>query len=140
MHQGVDYAAAIGTPVRAPAAGQVVSAEYQDGYGNVVTLRHQTRYQTLYAHLSRFGEQAKPGKTVKEGDIIGYVGNTGRSTGPHLHFEVRVNQQPVDPSSTVLKTPPLSGAALAQFKQVGQRYQQQLAMLRQLPVQLAQAE
>jgi murein DD-endopeptidase MepM/ murein hydrolase activator NlpD len=140
MHQGVDYAAAIGTPVRAPAAGQVVSAEYQDGYGNVVTLRHQTRYQTLYAHLSRFGEQAKPGKTVKEGDIIGYVGNTGRSTGPHLHFEVRVNQQPVDPSSTVLKTPPLSGTALAQFKQVGQRYQQQLAMLRQLPVQLAQAE
>ncbi|HEY8049478.1 MAG TPA: M23 family metallopeptidase, partial [Ramlibacter sp.] len=88
-HLGIDYAAAIGTPVRTVADGTVEFAGVQNGYGNVVIVRHNSLEETLYAHLSRIG--VRPGESVTQGEFIGAVGETGWATGPHLHFEFRVN-------------------------------------------------
>jgi murein DD-endopeptidase MepM/ murein hydrolase activator NlpD len=95
MHAGVDIGAGYGTPVRAAAAGQVVVAGVITGYGNAIVVDHGDGIATLYGHLSRFG--VRRGAQVDAGEAIGAVGNTGNSTGPHLHFEVRVNGTPVDP-------------------------------------------
>jgi len=89
-HKGVDYAAPTGTPVRAAGDGKVIQRGPNGGYGNTITLQHGGNITTLYAHLSRFG-QFKVGSRVKQGDIIGYVGATGLATGPHLHYEYRVD-------------------------------------------------
>lgn len=89
-HQGVDYAAPIGTPIRAAGDGKVVFRGVQGGYGNVVILQHGGNITTLYGHMSRFGN-AKMGSRVAQGDVIGYVGQSGLATGPHLHYEYRVN-------------------------------------------------
>ncbi|MEJ2142936.1 MAG: peptidoglycan DD-metalloendopeptidase family protein, partial [Gammaproteobacteria bacterium] len=91
MHKGVDYAAKTGTPVKAAGDGKVAFRGRKGGYGKVVILQHGGRYSTLYAHMSRFKRGVYPGKRVKQGQIIGYVGSTGRATGPHLHYEFRVN-------------------------------------------------
>jgi murein DD-endopeptidase MepM/ murein hydrolase activator NlpD len=90
-HKGTDYAAPTGTPVKAAGDGKVVYASRQGGYGNVVMIQHGSRYQTKYAHLSKFGKGVRVGRYVKQGQIIGYVGTTGRSTGPHLHYEFLVD-------------------------------------------------
>ncbi len=90
-HKGVDYAATRGTPVKASGDGKVVSVGRKGGYGKTIVLRHGGRYTTLYAHLDRFARKLKPGQTVRQGQIIGYVGSTGLATGPHLHYEFRVN-------------------------------------------------
>jgi murein DD-endopeptidase MepM/ murein hydrolase activator NlpD len=100
QHNAVDISSAIGQPVRAPADGIVVKAEWANGYGNVIYISHGYGYSTRYGHLSSFS--VKPGSRVKRGDIIGYVGTTGRSTGPHLHYEVRVNNNPVNPLEYIL--------------------------------------
>jgi murein DD-endopeptidase MepM/ murein hydrolase activator NlpD len=89
-HKGVDYAAPIGTPVRATANGRVRFAGTQNGYGNVVVLQHAGVFSTLYAHLSRFASGMRAGARVEQGRVIGYVGQTGWATGPHLHYEFRV--------------------------------------------------
>jgi murein DD-endopeptidase MepM/ murein hydrolase activator NlpD len=89
-HRGVDYAAPVGTPVRATANGTVAFAGRQGGYGNVIVLRHQGAFSTVYAHLSRFASRLRSGVRVTQGDVIGYVGQTGWATGPHLHYEFRV--------------------------------------------------
>ena len=89
-HRGVDYAAPTGTPVRATGNGTVAFAGKQGGYGNVVVLRHQGAFSTLYAHLSRFAPRLRNGARVAQGEVIGYVGQTGWATGPHLHYEFRV--------------------------------------------------
>jgi murein DD-endopeptidase MepM/ murein hydrolase activator NlpD len=95
-HNAIDISSAVGQAVRAPADGIVVKAEWANGYGNVIYLAHPfSGYSTRYGHLSTFA--VHPGQHVKRGDIIGYVGSTGRSTGPHLHYEVRVNNNPVNP-------------------------------------------
>ena len=99
-HTAVDISSAVGQPVRAPADGIVVKAEWANGYGNVVYLSHGYGYSTRYGHLS--GYAVRPGQRVHRGDIIGYVGSTGRSTGPHLHYEVRVNNNPVNPLEYIL--------------------------------------
>lgn len=91
MHDGVDFAAPIGTPVPSVSDGRVIFAGVQNGYGNVIKLRHPGGFETLYAHLSRI--QVKVGQSVSEGDIIGRTGNTGTSTGAHLHFEFHANGQ-----------------------------------------------
>ncbi len=96
-HNGVDWAAPIGTPVRAALPGTVKSAGVGGGYGNLVILSHVGGVETRYAHLNSFAEGIAPGTAVKAGDLIGYVGTTGRSTGPHLHFELRQGGRPVDP-------------------------------------------
>lgn len=95
MHHGQDFGVLTGTPVYAPADGVVKSRNGKTGYGNTVILDHGYGIKTVYAHLSRY--VVKPGSEVKRGDLIAYSGNTGRSTGPHLHYEVRVNNVPVNP-------------------------------------------
>ena len=91
LHKGVDYAAKTGTPIKAAGDGKVTFRGRKGGYGKTVILQHGGRYSTLYAHMSRFKKGVYAGKRVKQGQIIGYVGSTGRSTGPHLHYEFRVN-------------------------------------------------
>lgn len=91
MHKGVDYAASRGTPIKAAGDGKISFRGRKGGYGRVVIIQHGGRYSTLYAHMHRFKKGLYVGKRVKQGDIIGYVGSTGRATGPHLHYEFRVN-------------------------------------------------
>ena len=95
QHEGVDLASPVGTPIHATADGTVAKADWFGGYGLFVQLEHGGALQTRYGHMSRLNVAA--GQHVHKGDIIGYVGTTGRSTGPHLHYEVRVNGQPVNP-------------------------------------------
>jgi murein DD-endopeptidase MepM/ murein hydrolase activator NlpD len=99
-HNAIDISSAIGQAVRAPADGIVVKSEWANGYGNVIYLSHGYGFSTRYGHLSSFA--VKPGQRIKRGDIIGYVGSTGRSTGPHLHYEVRLNNTPVNPLEYIL--------------------------------------
>lgn len=89
-HKGVDYGAPIGTPIRATGDGVVTEARSKQGYGNTIVLRHASKYTTLYAHMSSFARGMKRGKKVRQGQVIGYVGSTGWSTGPHLHYEFRI--------------------------------------------------
>jgi murein DD-endopeptidase MepM/ murein hydrolase activator NlpD len=96
-HFGVDYAAPIGTPVHAIGDGRVISATNEGGSGRMVKIQHNSVYATGYMHLSRFGAGIAAGKMVKQGDIIGYVGSSGLSTGPHLDFRFYRNGSPVDP-------------------------------------------
>jgi murein DD-endopeptidase MepM/ murein hydrolase activator NlpD len=117
-HKGVDFAAPTGTPVHAAGDGKVASAGWQNGYGNAVVLQHGTTYSTVYAHLSRFATAIKPGARVAQGDIIGYVGQTGWATGPHLHYEFRVNNEQRNPMTIALPTAqPLPAAALGDYRE-----------------------
>ncbi len=99
-HNAIDISSAVGQPVRSPADGIVVKSEWANGYGNVVYISHGYGYSTRYGHLSTFA--VRPGDHIKRGDVIGYVGSTGRSTGPHLHYEVRLNNNPVNPLEYIL--------------------------------------
>ena len=118
-HLGIDYAAPVGTPVWASAAGKVVECEMKRGSGNTVVLAHPNGLTTRYYHLSRFARGMKAGKLVKQKDVIGFVGTTGLSTGPHLHFSVTKNGAFVDPSKVqVNRDAPVSepGAYLAAIR------------------------
>jgi len=106
VHKGVDWAAPVGTPVAAAFDGQIVFQGDGKGYGNVVRISHGGGRETRYAHLQRFAIADGQGKTVKAGDIIGYVGTTGLSTGPHLHFELYANGEAVDPLGIATSVPP----------------------------------
>jgi murein DD-endopeptidase MepM/ murein hydrolase activator NlpD len=97
LHAGVDWAAPTGTPVHAAAAGKISLAGDGQGYGNLVVISHPGGLETRYAHLNKFAPAAKAGNVVQAGEVIGYVGTTGNSTGPHLHFETRQSGEPVDP-------------------------------------------
>lgn len=101
-HKGVDYAAPRGTPIKATGDGRIVSAGRKGGYGNTVVIKHGNRYKTLYAHMQGFAKGIRSGSTVKQGQIIGYIGTTGLSTGPHLHYEFLANGVHVDPLSQKL--------------------------------------
>ena len=109
MHRGTDFAAPTGTPIMASGDGVVKKAGWCGGGGNCVKIRHNSTYQTVYAHMSKFARGIKPGVRVKQGQTIGYVGSTGKSTGPHLHYEVIVNGKKVNsqklklPSGKILK-------------------------------------
>jgi murein DD-endopeptidase MepM/ murein hydrolase activator NlpD len=117
MHTGVDWANRIGTPIMASGNGTVIKAEWDSGYGRRVELQHTNGYVTAYNHMSRFGRGVTPGARVRQGQIVGYVGNTGLSTGPHLHYEVIVNGRFVDPMKIrVPRGKELDGRALAEFK------------------------
>jgi murein DD-endopeptidase MepM/ murein hydrolase activator NlpD len=96
-HFGLDYAAPVGTPVHAIGDGKIISATTENGSGKMVRIQHNSVYATAYLHLSRFGEEITPGKFVKQGDVIGYVGSSGLSTGPHLDFRFYQNGYPIDP-------------------------------------------
>ncbi len=95
-HAGIDFPAETGTPVLAAADGTVTGAGFTSGYGNYVIIEHEDGYSTLYAHMEEI--LTEEGETVQKGDEIGTVGSTGNSTGPHLHFELRLNDEPIDPS------------------------------------------
>ena len=109
LHRGTDFAAPMGTPIMASGTGVVTKASWCGGGGNCVKIKHNSTYQTIYAHLSNFGAGIKKGKKIRQGQIIGYVGSTGMSTGPHLHYEVIVNGKKVNsqklnlPSGKILK-------------------------------------
>ncbi|MEC5218247.1 murein DD-endopeptidase MepM/ murein hydrolase activator NlpD [Actimicrobium sp. GrIS 1.19] len=130
QHKGVDFAAAVGTPVRASADGVVEFSGNQGGYGNVVVLKHWSNLSTAYAHMSRFATGMHKGEKVSQGDVIGYVGTTGWSTGPHLHYEFRVNNAPRDPMSVdVPNAQPLAGAELQRFRNVAGDMSHRFALL-----------
>jgi len=114
-HKGVDYAAPTGTPIMAAGNAKVVSAGWQRGYGNTVVLDHGRGYTTLYGHMSRTAKLRR-GQQVQQGEVIGYVGATGLATGPHLHYEFRVNGKHHDPLKHILPPPePLKGDVLLAF-------------------------
>ncbi len=140
MHAGVDFGAAYGTPIRAAGSGTISLAGRNGAYGNAVVLKHTSKYKTLYAHMSKIASGIRAGGRVNQGQIIGYVGSTGRSTGPHLHYEVRVNDRAVNPSS--IKTAggkQLAGGDLKKFRVMKQRV---LTLMQNAPsaIQVAQAE
>lgn len=101
-HKGVDFRASTGTPIPAAGAGRVVARSYNSGHGNYVKIRHNGSYETLYAHMSRFAKGVNVGTTVKQGQTIGYVGSTGLSTGPHLHYEIIKDGKHVNPMTVKL--------------------------------------
>ncbi|OYY95868.1 MAG: peptidase M23 [Hydrogenophilales bacterium 28-61-23] len=130
-HKGVDYAAPTGTPVRAIADSIVSFAGKQGGYGNLVVLNHQAPYSTAYGHLSRFGNGLKRGAKVKQGQVIGYVGATGLASGPHLHYEFRVNGDQRNPLAMKLPTAyPLDNRSKAAFSTHAQPLTARLTLLR----------
>lgn len=117
MHEGLDLLANVGTPIHAAADGVVLNFGPAGGYGNWVRLAHDGRITTVYGHLSRFAPGLRVGEPVLRGELIGFVGNTGRSTGAHLHYEVQTNGRPVDPAAyPATKRAQLAGADLALFK------------------------
>lgn len=140
MHEGIDYAAGTGTPIVAPADGTVDTMASQNGYGNVVILKHSAKLSTLYAHMSRFESTLKRGSKVRAGDVIGYVGATGRVTGPHLHMEVHVDGQAVDPSSTALPAQTLSATQRLALREHSVKLAGNLKLLREIPASVAQLE
>jgi murein DD-endopeptidase MepM/ murein hydrolase activator NlpD len=118
MHTGVDFGAPTGTPIRAAGAGFVEIAGRYGEYGIAVELKHTKHYETLYAHMSRLAAGIIPGTRVNQGQVIGYVGATGRATGPHLHYEVRIDTHPVNPITVrVAGSRKLMGKDLAKFRQ-----------------------
>jgi murein DD-endopeptidase MepM/ murein hydrolase activator NlpD len=117
MHKGVDFAAPTGTPIYAAGAGTVELAKRNGGYGKYIRIRHTGEYSTAYAHLSGFAKGVTPGRRVRQGQVIGYVGTTGRSTGPHLHYEVLRNNAQINPLQ--IRQPPdqqLAGTDLERFR------------------------
>lgn len=117
-HKGVDYGAPIGTRVKATGDGIVEFVGKQGGYGNLVVIRHQGRFTTHYAHLNGFAQGIRKGMRISQGDVIGYVGKTGWATGPHLHYEFRINNIHQNPLSIALPSaPPLALQQMAEFKQ-----------------------
>lgn len=121
-HLGIDYAAPTGTVVKSAGDGVIIFVGSQSGYGNVVKVQHSSGYITLYAHLSRFAK-IKKGQKVKQGQVIAYVGSTGMSTGPHLHFGVYLNNKAINPNSVVkISKSQLSGKDKEEFKQIIAQY------------------
>ena len=140
MHAGIDFGAPKGTPIKAAGSGTIKKAGPAGSFGNMVQIQHQGEYSTLYAHMSRIAPGIKSGTRVRQGQVIGYVGSTGRSTGPHLHYEIRLNNKPVNPLKVrAAGGRQLSGAALAAFRQQQNRV---LAMMKQAPdtTQIAQSQ
>jgi murein DD-endopeptidase MepM/ murein hydrolase activator NlpD len=141
QHKGVDFAAAAGTPIHASGDGTIDFEGQQNGYGNVVVIKHWSNYSTAYAHMSRFAPGIHKGSKVSQGDVIGYVGMTGWATGPHLHYEFRIDDQPRDPMTVnIPNAQPLASNELQHFKVVSGDMAHRFALLMPpdaKPVQLA---
>jgi murein DD-endopeptidase MepM/ murein hydrolase activator NlpD len=122
MHTGIDYANRIGTPILAAGNGTIIKAGWDSGYGRRIEIQHANGYVTTYNHMSNFARNIQPGARVRQGTIIGYIGNTGLSTGPHLHYEVIVNDRYVDPLRIrIPRGRELDGRLLAEFKRTRER-------------------
>lgn len=132
-HRGIDYAAPTGTPVKATANGIVAFSGSQKGYGNLIVLKHNGKYETAYGHLSRFASGLNKGKRVNQGDVIGYVGSTGMATGPHLHYELRIDGLQRDPTKVMLPTaPPIAKRDLNTFQKETQSLVARLNVMRNI--------
>ncbi|MEO1281904.1 MAG: M23 family metallopeptidase, partial [Pseudomonadota bacterium] len=132
MHNGVDWAARSGTPILAAGKGTITFAGRKGANGNYVRIRHANGYQTSYSHMRRFARGVKAGVRVRQGQVIGYVGSTGLSSGPHLHFEVLVNKRPVNPMKIkVGNERQLDGKDLRAFQRERARLDQ---LMRRTPV------
>ncbi|WJW75130.1 peptidoglycan DD-metalloendopeptidase family protein [Thiohalobacter sp. IOR34] len=137
-HKGVDYAAPYGTPVKATGDGKIVFRGAKGGYGKTVVLQHGSRYSTLYAHLSRFARSLKPGSRVRQGQVIGYVGQSGLATGPHLHYEFRVNGTHRNPLTVKLPAAaPIESRYRADFENHSRSLLAQLELVRERETQVA---
>ena len=131
-HRGVDYAAPIGTPVRSVAEGTIVARGWNGGYGNAIEIQHNARYSTYYAHLSRSAPGMVVGREVRMGEVIGFVGTTGWATGPHLHYEFRVQGRSIDPIRIARENPQvpsLAGQDLQRFLVVSADLRKRLSLL-----------
>lgn len=130
-HTGVDFAAPQGTPVTATAEGTITKMDWEGGYGNCVIVAHKNHFTTLYGHLSKYAADLKVGDAVKQGQVVGYVGTTGLSTGPHLHYTMYLNGRPMDP----LRLRPASADPLApeQLQNFVKRRDRMLAWFEQSP-------
>ena len=134
-HKGIDYAAPTGTKVRSVADGTVEFAGRQGGYGNLIILKHQGAYTTAYGHLNGFANGIKKGSRVSQGDTIGFVGQTGIATGPHLHYEFRINGQQVNPMAINLPASlPLEAAQITAFKNAIEGRMKKIEMAKQITV------
>ena len=130
-HKGVDFAAPVGTPIKATADGVIAFAGRENGYGNVIKMDHQSKYSTVYGHLSRFASGLRTGQRVKQGDVIGYVGMTGLTSGPHLHYEFKIDGQQRNPMSVALpNAQPIGGAYKTAFRSVATDFVARLSLLR----------
>ncbi len=128
-HLGVDYAARRGTPIIAAGSGRIKYASYLGSYGNLIKIRHDDGYETRYAHLKSFRRGIKRGKYVKKGQTIGYVGSTGRSTGPHLHFELRKHGRAINPLRVVqVTTKKLKGKEKKAFVKLKENYDESVEL------------
>jgi len=122
MHTGVDWAAPHGTPIFAAGNGLVERAGWESGYGKFILLRHPNGYETAYGHMTAFAKGIKEGKRVRQGQVIGFVGSTGLSTGAHVHYEIRINGRFVNPMRVKLpRGRALKGPALASFERERER-------------------
>jgi len=140
MHKGIDFAARTGTPIYAAGDGKVNYAGRKGGYGKYIKIKHNNGYETAYAHLSKYAKGMKNGRRVKQGQIIGYVGSTGRSTGPHLHYEILKNGKHINPAGAKFRTGRvLKGKELAAFKKEKAKLKSQMANLPRIREQVAQA-
>jgi murein DD-endopeptidase MepM/ murein hydrolase activator NlpD len=130
MHRGTDFAAPSGTPIYAAGKGKVEKAGRNGGYGRYVRIRHNSTYKTAYAHMKAIAKGVKRGTSVRQGQVIGYVGSTGRSTGPHLHYEVILNGKQTNPLKLRLPSgDKLKGEQLARFEKL----REEVDRLRGLP-------
>jgi murein DD-endopeptidase MepM/ murein hydrolase activator NlpD len=128
LHTGVDWGAPVGTPVLAAGAGAIIKAEFTSGYGRRVEIQHANGYVTTYSHLSGFARGVVAGARVAQGQVIGYLGQSGLATGPHLHYEVVINGNFVDPMAIKLaRTREFDGKMLAAFKRERERIDQLMA-------------
>lgn len=116
MHKGVDFAAAVGTPIFAAGDGTISFAGRKGAYGNYIAIKHNSNLSSAYAHMHKFAKGIRPGQKVEQGQVIGYVGTTGRSTGPHLHFEVLKNGQQINPANLKMEGQRLVGKEMDRFK------------------------
>jgi murein DD-endopeptidase MepM/ murein hydrolase activator NlpD len=129
-HEGVDYAAPLGTPIKASGDGVVDFVGTQNGYGNVVVLKHWSNYSTAYGHMSRFAGGLHRGQKVSQGDVIGYVGATGWATGPHLHYEFRIGGHATDPMALKnLQQQPLTPGEMSRFKMAAAEMSHRFSLL-----------
>lgn len=130
MHKGVDFAAPIGTPIYAAGDGVIEEVGRKGAYGNYIRVRHTSSLKTAYAHMHKFAKGMRKGSRVQQGEVIGYVGSTGRSTGPHLHFEVVLNGQQVNPNRVDLPMgDALKGKEMDRFKAMIRKYNEQYVEL-----------
>lgn len=130
QHKGIDFAAPSGTPIKAAADGAVEFAGWKGGYGKMIVLKHWGSYSTAYGHMSRIASTMRRGIKVRQGDVIGYVGSTGVSTGPHLHYEFRIGKAQANPRAIAMpEAPPLKTAEMEKFRKAAEEMEHHFAAL-----------